>query len=148
MTPLRHQISWPVTATPAWAGKVERWYQLDPAAYVLADAYWVFREQLQTPPAWLLLASPAASNFTDAQFAATTTPSPAKFVHTLPNVRGCSLLQLMNWTGQVLCLQKDPETVLFALEEAARIAEAEQAVVWVASSQQVGEDWMAEIYVV
>jgi hypothetical protein len=143
----RHRSKWPAPQ-PEWADKVERWYQLDPAAFVMADAYWTFRAQLKEPPHWLLLASPGASNFTDAQFATATSPSPAKFVHTLPNIRGCSLLQLMKWTGLVLCLQKDPGTILFALSEAFRLAETEEKAIWIASSHQVGEDWAAEIYTV
>jgi hypothetical protein len=143
----RHRVAWPATQPPEWASQVERWYQLDPAAYVLADTYWTHREHLREPPRWLLLASPAASNFTDHQFALSA-PSPAKFVHTLPNIRGCSLLQLMNWNGQVLCLQRDPDTVLFALGEAYRLAEAEGQSIWVASARLSGNEWAAEIYTV
>lgn len=146
MDTYRHELRFPVKDTPAWGAEVERWYQLDSASYVLADAYWKFREQLKTPPGWLILASPGASNHTDAQFAAAP-PSPAKFVHTLPNVRGVALLQLMRWPGQILCLQKDPDTVRFALEEAKQLAESEQTEVWVASAYALGPDkWCAEFY--
>ncbi len=142
----RHKLQWPASQTPAWADHAERWYQLDPAAFALADAYWTFRTELGEPPGWLLLASPGASNYTDAQFAASDSPSPAKFVHTLPNIRGVSLLQLMKWSGQVLCLQKDPGTVSFALTEAFRLAEFEDTTVWVATVRQVENDWTAAFY--
>jgi len=150
MTPhfdfFRHSITWPLTSEPAWAGHVERWYQLDAASFVLADAYWNYKTYLKDPPNWLILASPGASNVTDAQFAAAPA-SPAKFVHTLPNVRGVALLQLMKWSGQVVCLQKDPGTVTFALGEALRLAETEDTRVWVASvySNTINE-WTAEFY--
>ena len=141
-----HKLQWPVTGTPAWAEKVERWYQLDPAAFALADAYWTFQSSLNEPPGWLILASPAASNFTDAQFAASETPSPAKFVHTLPSIRGVALLQLMKWSGQVLCLQKDPGTIAYALSEAFRLAEFEETTVWVATVSQLKNEWAAAFY--
>lgn len=146
MIELSHRITWPAAGTPEWAPHVERWYQLDAPAFAMADAYWKHRETLGQPPGWLLLASPGGSNFTDHQFMATETPSPAKFVHTLPNIRGVSLLQLMKWQGQVLCLQRDPDTISFALEEAARISKSEETLVWVAYARQEGPDWIAGFY--
>jgi hypothetical protein len=54
----------------------------------------------------------------------------------------------MKWTGQVLCLQKDPGTVLFALGEAFRLFESEEKSVWVASARETDSGWAAEIYTV
>lgn len=124
-----HPFSFPASQEPAWANRVERWYQLDAPAFGLTETYWHHREALRDPPAWIFLCSPRASNDTDAHFAQTTTPSPAKFVHTLPNIRSAPLLQVMNWSGPVLCIQKDPNTILTGLNEALEMNER----VWVAS---------------
>lgn len=129
---LSYNFSFPLKTEPEWAQKVERWYQLDAPAMGLAEVYWRHRARLVDSPAWILLASPGASNSTDFQFA-TTAPSPAKFVHTLPNIRSAALLQLMNWSGPVLCIQKDPNTILAAMREGLSLAREIQAPVWIAS---------------
>jgi hypothetical protein len=126
-----HEFSKP--QTPEWAERVERWYQLDAAAFALADTFWRHRESLGTRPEILLLASPSASNLTDHAFAVSEIVSPAKFVHTLPNIRGASLLQLMNWNGEVYCLQNDPQTVLTALSESIQMLRGGAREVWIAS---------------
>jgi hypothetical protein len=117
----REEIQYPAKAEPEWSSLVERWYQLDTPAYVLAETYWRLRTRLPQPPEWLLLSSPGASNLTDSQFAASAAPSPAKFVHTLPNIRSASLLQVMRWSGKVLCIQNDPYTIVSALTEAVHL---------------------------
>ena len=143
---LRHfsfAYDYPATAEPAWAPQVERWYQLDAAAFGLTELYWRERENLSSRPAAMFLASPGGSNFTDRQFAAGATPSPTKFVHTLPNIRSAALLQVMGWSGRVLCLQKDPETVLAALSEAVR----GRRNAWVVSAFPVQGRFEAHIFV-
>jgi len=126
---------------------MERWSQLDEAAQNLCAAYWEKRSALGAPPDWIILASPGASNHTDRQFVTAAVPSPAKFVHTLPNVRGAALLQLMQWSGPVLCIQKDPETLETALSEAQALAKSESARVWVASTRCEKGVWSSEFYV-
>ena len=127
----REQIEYPAKSEPEWSALVERWYQLDTPAYVLAETYWRLRSKLTETPEWLLLASPGASNLTDSQFAATTAPSPAKFVHTLPNIRSASLLQVMRWSGKVLCLQNDPYTIVSALTESVHLVG--EGAIWIAA---------------
>lgn len=129
-------LSFPSAQEPEWAGQVERWYQLDAAAFALTETYWRHRELLKETPDWLFLSSPGASNATDAAFAAqaaVTTPSPAKFVHTLPNVRSASLLKVMGWSGQVLCVQNDPRTVLTALLEGGAMSRFSGDRIWAAA---------------
>lgn len=130
-----------------WQDRVERWNQLDEAARALCESYWSKREIIGRHPDWLLLASPGASNWTDAQFYNREVPSPSLFVHTLPNVRGAALLQVMQWHGPVLCIQKDPDTVATALNEGRRLAESENVRVWVATVTRVEGAWRAEFYV-
>jgi len=114
----RHAFTFPSTEAPPWSAVVDRWYQLDPFAYGLADGAHRWRSQV-TPPEMVFLASERASNETDSRFVQGGASSPAKFVHTLPNIRVSSLCLVMEWRGPVLCLQKDPQTVAFALSEAA-----------------------------
>ncbi len=130
-----------------WQNRVERSHQLDEAAQILCATWWEKRYSMGPLPDWLILASPSASNWTDAHFVRSEMPSPSKFVHTLPNVRGAALLQLMNWHGPVLCIQNDPHTVHTALLEATMLAVSEKARVWVASSWLEGASWRAEFYV-
>jgi hypothetical protein len=110
-------FSFPPAREPEWAPLVERWYQLDAAAYGVTEVYWRHRDRLQKPPSWILLCSPGASNATDRAFAHAAQPSPAKFVHTLPNIRSAALLQAMKWAGPVLCVQNDPNSILTGLRE-------------------------------
>lgn len=112
----RHPYSFPRSSPPPWAEKVDRWHQLDAYSFGMIDAYTRFQESLERPDL-ILLASPSASNDADRQFVLSKAKSPVKMVHTLPNVRSSSLVNFMGWGGPVLCLQKDPQTLLTALVE-------------------------------
>ena len=131
----RIQIPFPAKETPTWAPKSDRWYQLDQPGYSLPQAYSLLKEQLGPAPDMIVLASPQASNHTDRDFAAGGASSPSKFVHTLPNIRAVSLLQAMEWSGPLLCIQNDPATVETALEEAEieLAAKPELSRIWVVS---------------
>ncbi len=118
-----YEYQFPGKDEPAWSKKVERWYQLDAYAYGLAQAYTAWNLSKKHHPDLMILASPGASNLTDAQFVQTGASSPAKFVHTLPNIRSSSLGQVMDWGGPLLCIQNDPMTQLTALSEAAALAQ-------------------------
>jgi hypothetical protein len=138
----------PAKEEPEWKGKVERWYQLDPFAYGLAQAYWTWRPRLSRPPGWIWLASPGASNETDLSFARSGAQSPAKFVHTLPSVRCSSLCQVMDWAGSVFCVQKDPYTQSHALREAVALFEQGfREPIWVLSGGRVGDSFQARAFV-
>jgi hypothetical protein len=129
---LSYRFEHPAREEPSWKTVVERWYQLDAFAYGLAQAYVAWKPKLPSPPSLILLASPQASNATDFEFARTGAQSPAKFVHTLANIRSSSLCQVMGWAGPVLCLQKDPSTALQALREAAALIESgHEGAIWV-----------------
>lgn len=112
----RHPYSFPRSSPPSWAEKVDRWHQLDAYSFGLIDAYAHLQDCLEAP-GFILLASPSASNDADHQFVLSKAKSPAKMVHTLPNVRSSCLVKLMGWGGPVLCLQKDPQTLLTAIVE-------------------------------
>jgi 3-oxoacyl-[acyl-carrier-protein] synthase-1 len=121
----------PLKEPPAFLSKIDRWYQLDGAALSLTLAYNDWRTMLPVPDR-IFLASPSASNETDWEFTQSGGISPAKFVHTLPNVRSTALLQAMNWTGPVLCLQDGRETFLSAVKQAIMTARDLGETVWVA----------------
>jgi len=114
-------FSFPATEPPAWAGAVERWYQLDAPAFGLPHAFehWRLRDVGLRKPDFLVFASPDGSNPTDYDFAlslkATGAASPSKFVHTLPNSRSSALLQVMNHGGPMICVQNDPATFVTGL---------------------------------
>ncbi len=136
MTYLEHHslsFEFPALSEPDWAAKVDRWYQLDAYAYGLSQAWWQLRGQLGERPALLILASPGASNETDWNFARTGATSPSKFVHTLPNVRASALCQVMDWSGPMLCVQQDPQTVVSGIREGAGLLGAQWPRVWVMS---------------
>ena len=128
-----HTVTVQENATPEWSMKVERWYQLDLPAFALTETFWRHRETLKSRPETIFLASPSASNLSDSQFTLSEPPSPAKFVHTLPNIRAASVLQVMNWSGQVYCLQNDPWTVLTALAEGLREVRGSGQESWIMS---------------
>lgn len=132
-----HRFPFPTTETPSWANQVERWYQADAPAYGLCELY--SRYLVDGPrPKMIFLASPAGSNATDFSFAQSGATSPAKFAHTLPNIRATGLLQVMNWQGPLLCLQTDPTTITGALCEAAEMAS--RGPVWIFAYHQAGSE--------
>jgi len=112
----RHSYLFPASSAPSWAQKVDRWHQLDAYSFGMIDAYASHHGELATPDL-ILLASPSASNDIDRQFVLSGAKSPLKMVHTLPNIRCSPLVKFMRWGGPVLCLQKDPQTLLTALLE-------------------------------
>lgn len=130
----------PVKSEPAWSGLVERWYQLDAPAYGMTQAYAEFKSALTDRPDLIILASPGSSGETDFQFASTGASSPSKFVHTLPSVRGASLLKVMDWHGPLLCVQNDPETWLTGLHEALTLSQNNQKRIWVLTAEQLIEN--------
>ncbi len=116
--------TYPTKTTPAWGNIVERWYQLDAAAFVLAESYWFLKDQFLNMPDLIILGSFGASNLTDYHFAQSVlsdAPSAQKFVHSLPNVRSSSLCQVMRWHGPLLCIQYDPRSFEAAVSEARRL---------------------------
>jgi len=124
----------PAREEPSWKTVVERWYQLDAPAYGLAQAYVAWKPRLRQPPALVFLASPQASNTTDFEFARSGANSPAKFVHTLSNIRCSPVCQVMEWAGPVICVQRDPSTQLHALREAvAALESGSEGPIWVLS---------------
>jgi hypothetical protein len=124
-------FSFPSQEEPKWASQIDRWYQLDAYAHGLAEAYFTLSSSAQTPPSMIILASSGASNHTDFQFARTGAMSPSKFVHTLPNVRGSSLCQIMGWKGPMLSIQNDPQTQITALREAVDLLDQSRQRIWV-----------------
>ncbi len=131
----RETCVFPATETPVWAPMVERWYQLDAPAYSFAQTYTQLKSKLGVAPDLVIVASPRASNATDRAFATSGASSPSKFVHTLPNIRAVSLLQVMNWHGPLLCLQDDPFTIRSGIDQALAHFEsdAKQRSAWVIS---------------
>jgi hypothetical protein len=110
------KIAYPATDPPFWAPLVERWYQLDPFAYRLPEAF--ARFNVAARPSRILLACAGASNFTDHAFATGGAASPTKFAHTLPNIRASALLSVMRWDGPVLSLHRNPTTLACSFREA------------------------------
>jgi hypothetical protein len=96
---------------------------MDAAAFGLAQAQYEWNKSSNDRPSFLILASPGASNQTDRAFSQSGASSPQKFVHTLPSVRCSPLCQILDWSGPMLCLNQDPETILLALREAADLAD-------------------------
>lgn len=121
----------PIKEPPEWANQIDRWYQLDAFAYGLPEAYFSLKRLNETPPDLILLASAASSNETDFHFAQSGANSPSKFVHTLPNIRGSTLCQLMHWKGPLLCIQHDPTTQITALSEAIDLISASRKKIWI-----------------
>ncbi len=120
-------ITHPTKTTPEWSDHVERWYQLDAAAFAVAESYWRLKDQFTRMPDLIIMGSFGASNLTDYHFAQSVlsgTPSAQKFVHSLPNVRSSSLCQVMRWHGPLLCIQQDPNSFETAVSEARRLIKA------------------------
>ncbi len=120
----------PAPTEPAWKDKISRWSQLDFASYGLIEAYLTWVASV-TRPNFMILASPGASNETDRKFALGGGSSPSLFVHTLPNIRCSPLCQVMEWSGPVLCIQKDPYTFISGVREGYSLLNSENPVVWV-----------------
>lgn len=144
---LVHPFTSDRSQVPAWHLKVDRWYQLDGAAYGLVDAYFSCLPKLLCRPDFIFLASPSASNQTDFEFVESGAISPSLFVHTLPNIRSAPLLQAMEWAGPLLCLQMGCQTLISACVEAAQMALNSQQNVWILSVFQNRKDLQNEIHI-
>ena len=129
----RMDFEFPAKTEPAFAGRVDRWYQLDGPAFGAALAASTWGESWPRPD-FLLFASPRASNGTDREFAGKGPASPHRFVHTLPSVRASSFCQAMGWSGPLLCVQRDPGTLIAGLAEACELVEEEFRALWLLSS--------------
>lgn len=90
---------------PIWKDKVERWYQLDEASFILCEAVsnWQ-KSDLLKPFDRIIYLAQGASNLADADFACSSATSPAKFVYTLPNIAPSVFIQLLSWSGPVVCI--------------------------------------------
>ncbi len=131
---LATDITLPALGEPAWSERIDRWNQLDEISYCFCEALhrWQLLREFPEPDV-ILLASPGASNIADQDFAAGGAMSPAKFVFTLPNIAASVILQMLEKTGKVYCLQQGEETLIRAQREAHTYAQAGQTV-WVFSS--------------
>jgi hypothetical protein len=125
------EFKFPQIEPPLWKDSVQRWYQLDACAYGLAEG--AFRWRDLNRPDLVILASPLASNETDRLFIETGSGSPAKFAHTLPNIRCSPFCQVMEWSGPVLCFQRDPRTQIQGLIEGFELAGSQFPLVWILS---------------
>lgn len=141
-----YDFTFPADEIPQWSTLVERWYQLDPFSYGLAEAYWRLRNQMCVPEI-MFLASSGGSFETDVSFSNSPTFNPAKFVHTLPNIRSSSLCQVMKWHGPVVCVQNGSSTLTSALGEALDWAVKEYKNLWIVGCQRAETCYRAEFLV-
>ena len=141
----RHKLNWPPEKEPFWGKIVERWYQLDAAAYSLVETYSILEKNFAKKPFFLILASPLGSMETDFLFARSGASSPSKFVHTLSNIRGSSLMQVMDWQGPLICFQNDPITWLTGLNEAIDLSSDVNHEIWVIHFKKTNEEGVNEV---
>lgn len=141
LRPRIFDFTFPAPEEPSWSSLVERWYQLDAYSFGLAEAGQCLAMETRLRPDALVLASPEASNRTDFSFARSGAASPARFVHTLPNVRGVPLLQVIRFTGLCLCVQSDPRTQLAGLIESTGLMIANPSLrrIWAAGVVRLNE---------
>jgi hypothetical protein len=141
-------IPYPAPEAPTWAGCVERWYQLDPFAYLLPEAFTRLEKQLEkTRPSLQFLACSGASNLTDAAFVKSQASSPTKFVHTLPNIRASSLLSVMRWNGPVYSLHQDPFTLAATFRAALRaFASDKTGEIWIWNVTKLDDAWSVQLF--
>ena len=134
-------VSFSTTEPPTWASAVDRWYQLDAPAFALAEA-WSRWSDLPRPQ-FIVGASAGASNVSDKAFAET--PRAQKFVHTLPSVRYAALCQVMRWAGPLLCVQRDPSTLVAGLAVATDFHEA-AGETWVLGARAIAGGAKVELF--
>ena len=136
------RFSHPPGEPPPWANSVERWYQLDAYAYGFLHAFSRWKNVGNRPDA-IVLASPHASNETDAAFVRSHGMSPTRFVHTLPNVRSAPLCQLLEWSGPVISVHRDPTTLAYGLGQAIELCLARMDTVWLLGALRENEGYLA-----
>ncbi len=140
----RLEFSHPALQEPSWKDRVDRWSQLDAAAFGMAEIAEVELRLGWPRPTLLILAGPGASNETDRRFVDSGALSPSKFTHTLPNIRASAYCQTAGWTGRLLSLHRDPETLEYALAEAAFWITAGEPGVSVYSNVRLNESGSAK----
>lgn len=117
----------PIGYEPSWKDKVERWYQLDEASFLLCEAISSWQQKdLLRPFSRVIYLSEGGSNLADADFASSVTPSPSKFVYTLPNIAPSVFIQLLGWSGPILCLS--PVDIQKSLKFSLKLAKNQKAV--------------------
>jgi hypothetical protein len=123
-----------VSIEPAWASKVERWYQLDEMGFAFCEALhtWDYLKDAIRPDL-IILAIEGSSNRADKDFVTSGSNSPAKFVYTLPNISAAIIFQMLKVNGKVYCLSNGKDTVNLAAREAQAFAESGKNV-WVFAS--------------
>jgi hypothetical protein len=110
---------------PPWAGKIDRWYQLDENCFFFCEALHQWNYLIDyAQPDIVFLAQYGASNIADFDFVKTQSSSPSKFVFTLPNISISVIFQLLKFNGKIYCLSKGEETASFARNEAASYAKS------------------------
>lgn len=136
---LTTQVMLGTTGEPAWSQRVDRWHQLDEISFCFCEALhrWDLLKDYPQPDI-IFVASPGASNLADQDFAASDGGSPAKFVFTLPNICASVILQILQKTAKVYCIQQGENTYERALQEARAFAQAGKNV-WVMTSPPVLE---------
>jgi hypothetical protein len=104
---------------PSWKNKIERWHQLDEAAFALCEAVSEWSQNENFIFDEIIFLTQKGSNLADAEFVASQPISPAKFVYTLPSVAPSVMSHLFGWSGPVFCLgvtEKDELTLRRSLE--------------------------------
>lgn len=137
----------PPSQEPAWAGQVERWYQLDEVSYAFCEALhqWQGLADFEKPET-IFLALPGASNLADRDFVESGAVSPAKFVYTLPNICISVIFQLLGFHGRVVCFNQGETTLAFVQNEARRRAERGRKT-WVLASAPALNDFKRAVSV-
>ena len=123
----RFPFEFPFLKDPEWSSKVDRWYQLDAAAFGTTELVWKMPEK----PDLIFLASQDASNGSDSLFVESDATSAVRFAHTLPNVRCSPFLQAKGWNLPVYCLQYGSATFENALRNAQIILGKPYKKIWI-----------------
>lgn len=135
------EVAFDTRTPPPWAPAVDRWYQLDAPAFALAEAGSRWTDL--PPPRLVVGASAGASNASDREFLAA--PRAHRFVHTLPSVRYAALCQVVGWAGPLLCVQRDPSTLVAGLALGADFHEA-SGETWVLGARAVSVGAVVELF--
>ncbi len=125
----RFPFDFPFAKDPEWSSKVDRWYQLDAAAFGLTELVW----NLKDKPDLIFLGSQDASGTSDKLFVQSDATSAVRFAHTLPNVRCSPFLQAKGWSLPVFCSQYGNSTLSNAVCNAQMLLGNSFKKIWILS---------------
>ncbi|MEK2688055.1 hypothetical protein [Bdellovibrio sp. GT3] len=112
---------------PVWKDKIPEWEKLSETSYAFCEAIhqWEYLKERPRPDV-IFLAIPKGCNLADFEFVADDAKNAHKFIFTFPNMNASIIMQMLGFSGRVLCFSNGEKTAEFAINECKEMEKAEK----------------------